>query len=60
MKHRVRASKLTLFSLLLALVFFSSAASAQVLYGSLTGSVTDASAAAVVGAKVETLNVNTG
>lgn len=33
---------------------------AQVLYGSLTGNVTDASGAAVTGAKVEALNVRTG
>jgi hypothetical protein len=35
-------------------------AGAQVLYGSLTGNVTDQSGAVVVGAKVEALNVSTG
>jgi hypothetical protein len=33
---------------------------AQVLYGSLTGNLTDASGAAVPGAKAEALNVATG
>jgi carboxypeptidase family protein/TonB-dependent receptor-like protein len=33
---------------------------AQVLYGSLTGNVTDSSGAAVAGAKVEALNIGTG
>ena len=33
---------------------------AQVLYGSLTGSVTDSSNAAVPGAKIEALNISTG
>ena len=37
-----------------------SVAQAQVLYGSLTGNVTDPSDAAIPGAKVEALNVNTG
>jgi hypothetical protein len=46
-----------------ALLVFASAcgvANAQVLYGSLTGNVTDPSSAAVVGAKVEALQVDTG
>src|SRR5437867_8446387 len=34
-------------------------AQAQVLYGSLTGNVTDQTGAAITGAKVEVLNVNT-
>src|SRR5262245_9261771 len=44
------------FSLLLA----ASSARAQVLYGSLTGNVTDPSAAAIPGVKVEALNTGTG
>lgn len=36
------------------------AASAQVLYGSLTGNVTDPSGAAIPGAAVQAMNVNTG
>src|SRR5438105_15941705 len=43
-----------------ALTLVASPGSAQVLYGSLTGNVTDASGAAVPGAKVEALNTATG
>ena len=46
--------------LLLSLCLSPGAANAQVLYGSLTGNVTDPSGAAVPGAHVEALNVNTG
>ena len=45
---------------LLVLVYACGVANAQVLYGSLTGNVTDPSSAAVVGTKVEALNVDTG
>ncbi len=45
---------------LLAVVAMCSSVRAQVLYGSLTGNVTDPSAAAVPGAKVEALDVGTG
>jgi len=45
---------------LLALVGVGSVAQAQVLYGSLTGNVTDPSGAAIPGAKVEALNTGTG
>jgi hypothetical protein len=44
----------------LALLLGPCAAYAQVLYGSLTGSVTDATQAAVPGATVEALNLGTG
>src|SRR5208337_790163 len=50
--------KIALFSMLLLL--FASGVKAQVLYGSLTGNVTDPSGAAIPGAKVEALNVGTG
>ncbi|MGH9833859.1 MAG: carboxypeptidase regulatory-like domain-containing protein, partial [Blastocatellia bacterium] len=49
-----------IFILVLLSLALPSAASAQVLYGSLTGNVTDPSGAVVVGAKVEALNVSTG
>src|SRR5262249_27426166 len=45
---------------LLVLAGMGSLAHAQVLYGSLTGNVTDPSSAAVPSAKVEILNVGTG
>src|SRR5215470_20328291 len=45
---------------LLGCFLLSGIAFAQVLYGSLTGTVTDPGGAAVVGAKVEAINVNTG
>ena len=48
-----------LAAMILALIL-PSAASAQVLYGSLTGNVTDQSGAVVAGAKVEALNTGTG
>ena len=43
-----------------ALTLVASPAGAQVLYGSLTGNVTDASGAVVPNAKIEVLNVGTG
>jgi hypothetical protein len=46
--------------LLLGLCILSSAANAQVLYGSLTGNVTDPSSAVVPDAQVEALNMATG
>src|SRR5881397_2414490 len=53
-QHPILAALLT--------VFLGETASlhAQVLYGSLTGNVTDASGSAVPGAKVEALNTATG
>ena len=47
-------------SLVLSLVLVSQSASAQTLYGSLTGNVTDPTGAAVPNAKVEALNAGTG
>ena len=44
----------------LAMLCASGTASAQVLYGTLTGNVTDSSGAVIPGAKVEALNVGTG
>jgi hypothetical protein len=45
---------------LLAITLVHDTARAQVLYGSLTGNVSDPSSAAIPNAKVEALNVNTG
>src|SRR3954463_12860063 len=46
--------------LLLLFCLFAVTGQAQVLYGSLTGTVTDSSGAAVSGAKVDATNVSTG
>ena len=46
--------------LLLGILVFPRAASAQVLYGSLTGKVTDQSGAALPNATVEAVNTGTG
>src|SRR5215510_567028 len=56
-----RSALLALVSVLsLGLLAMPRAAYAQVLYGSLTGNVTDPTGAIVAGAKVEALNVGTG
>jgi len=52
--------KRLLASLLAAFLLCAGAASAQVLYGSLTGNVTDPSGAAVPNVKVDAQNVETG
>src|SRR5437667_803463 len=52
--------KCSIAMLLLGLCILSSAAKAQVLYGVLTGNVTDPSSAAVPDAQVEALNMATG
>ncbi len=52
--------KCRLLWLAVSLLPVANTASAQVLYGSLTGTVTDASSAAIIGAKIEAANINTG
>jgi len=52
--------KFSIAMLLLGLCILSSAAKAQVLYGSLTGKVTDQSGAALPNATVEAVNTGTG
>jgi kynureninase len=42
------------------LLLIANTGSAQVLYGSFTGTVTDASSSAIIGAKIEAVNINTG
>src|SRR5882672_10419656 len=49
-----------LSKILLGILFVTCAANAQVLYGTLTGNVTDPSGAVVPGAKVGALNIGTG
>ncbi|MBI5086196.1 MAG: TonB-dependent receptor [Acidobacteria bacterium] len=49
-----------LFSFVLLLAAFTASTAAQVLYGSLMGTVSDPSSAAVPKAKVEALNIGTG
>jgi hypothetical protein len=44
----------------MAILLFAGAAIGQILYGSLTGNLTDATGAPIAGAKVEALNVGTG
>src|SRR5215472_2722626 len=56
----LRIVKLACAALLLSLSILPNVARAQVLYGSLTGNVTDPSKAAVPGAQVEALNIGTG
>ena len=57
----VRRSHLLLFTcVVIAMAFFPALAQAQVLYGTLTGNVTDQSGAALPKATVEALNVATG
>ncbi|MBN8733628.1 MAG: TonB-dependent receptor [Acidobacteria bacterium] len=59
MSRKTLGLSFALFSILAAGVL-APAAHAQVLYGSLTGNVTDPSGAAVPNVKVEALNTNTG
>jgi len=63
MNHRFRAGTLCALLVTVALLticFVCSTVNAQVLYGSLTGTVTDPSNAAVVGAKVDALEIHKG
>jgi hypothetical protein len=55
-----RGAFAVLGALLLSSCLFPGGAKAQLLYGSLTGNVTDPSQAAVPGARVEAVNVGTG
>jgi hypothetical protein len=52
--------KLKIVLLGMAILLFAGAAIGQILYGSLTGNISDASNAPIAGAKVEALNVGTG
>ncbi len=58
--RKFKVMKSTCAVLLLGLVIFPCTASAQVLYGSLTGKVTDQSGAALPNATVEAVNTGTG
>ncbi len=54
------ASRARLFGGVLAIALMASPASSQVLYGSITGNVSDQTGAALPGAKVDILNTGTG
>ena len=58
-KHK-RTAVFTVFAFLMALMLSPATISGQVLYGSVTGNVTDPNGAAVPGATVEITNINTG
>src|SRR5664279_5074173 len=55
----MKPSRLSAIGIPLALMLMAPAARAQVLYGSLTGNVSDTSKASVPGVKVEARNVDT-
>lgn len=59
-RESLRLGLFTCIVLLFCLCLSSGVANAQVLYGSLTGNVTDPQGALVPGAKIESLNVATG
>jgi hypothetical protein len=59
-KRRYRHVRTHAFAAIAALLIVNHAADAQVLYGSLTGNITDSSGAAVPGATVEALSTSTG
>src|SRR2546423_14579395 len=58
--RRYSSSLKQIITLVAVSCLLSGAAMGQVLYGSLTGNVTDPSGASVVGAKVTALNIGTG
>ena len=60
MKVRSTTVFLSKAVLILTLIVGARTAHAQVLYGSLTGNVTDQTRAVIPGASVEALNVDTG
>ena len=59
-RARRRAGLAQILILFLLTLSVPRATNAQVLYGTLTGNITDSAGAVVAGAKVEALNVNTG
>jgi hypothetical protein len=59
-KRKKTSLFLPVLAILAAFMLLSGVSQAQVLYGSLTGNVTDPSGAVVLGASVEALNVSTG
>ena len=59
-RHHTAVATNILLALLLSILLRPTPSQAQVLYGSLTGTVTDPAGASVAGAKVEALNTDTG
>ena len=59
MRHALRGSVTTVVMILAVLSFFVASASAQVVKGSISGTVVDPSGAAVVGAEVKAVSADT-